>query len=194
MAQRVFNGTLYRNELFADNRNYYRQVLQKENPQSKEYETALKYLDILERFPPEIPHNRIIAHRVSAHEISEPKWMVLKNELVPMGRLKKVFSADIGEMLKSGIAGENEFISVGFRGGENQLNYSAIIGGKKITAECPLEFHFRQYLNIDGVEISSETSSTDIVRPVFAVKYENLLQVPGKLLGFRYSKAKVLEE
>lgn len=184
MRQRAFTGHLLRNDVFADNRDVYRRILGQGEPYSEEYENALRQL---EQFPPCIPHDRLAAHKVNVYEITEPRWQKFKGLLVPRGRLRRVFSADLGEMLKNECVEENEFISIGLHTDGQFAGYSAIIIAD-ITPEKLFEFRFRQYVKINDVEIDDE-KSTDIIRPMFSKSYAKAIPYAGKLIGFHYSRS-----
>ena len=209
----VFAGFLIKDEIFADNRQEYERILNTVNPHSKEYRDRLWDLEILNKFPPGMPHDRAAAHKIDAYEIQDPQWIeietkslkhfreppkrkletfvcITQKQLIPQGRGKKLFSADLGEVLKNERFEGNEFIDIKFEQHRTMSHYTFSMKAGNMNSERPLEFHIRQYVAINGVEIDKEPQRTIVASPMFSMDYSKPNRA-GIMFGFEYSKRKV---
>lgn len=209
----VFNGFFLRNETFADNRKEYERMLRTESPHSREYRQRLWDLEILERFPPGVPHDRAAAHKIEAYEIQEPQWIEINSknikhfreapkkvfekslititrQLIPQGRGRKVFSADLGEALKNERFEGNEFIDIHFDLDRALSHYTFYMKAGEMSREKPLEFHIRQYVGINGTEVDEERKPAIVASPMFSINPLEPSHVEI-MFGFEYSKQKI---
>ncbi len=209
----VFSGFFLQNDIFADNREEYKRILKTQSPYSREYRRTLCDLEILEKFPPGVPHDRAAAHKIYGYEIEEPQWVEISSknikrfreppknvfeqplqtatkQLIPHGRLRRVFSADLGEALKEGRFEGNEYIDIAFDLDRNPASYTFHMKAGEMSREKPLEFHIRQYAAINGIEIDEELKSTTVASPMFSIDPHEANRV-GTMFSFEYRRQKL---
>ncbi|HII16131.1 MAG TPA: hypothetical protein HA362_07535 [Nanoarchaeota archaeon] len=218
----IFEGFLLKDDVFADNRKIYEQTLQTTFPESREYRAALRHLGILEKFPPGVPHDRVVAHKAHVYEVAEPAYGAITSgnvkawhegyrppsslsplgypfkgrplsqtrQLVPKGRLKKILSADIGEALSNEGNAGIDCIDITFNSERYFKWYEFTLKREGISSVKPLEFHIRQYMAINGIEIDEGYSPTTVAIAMFGIRHKEGQEAPGEFLGFHYFRTR----
>mgnify|MGYP001563920962 CR=1 FL=1 len=209
----IFDGFLLRDEIFADNRKNYEQILRTESHFSREYRRALWDLEVLEKFPPGIKHDRVVAHRINAYEIQEPQWVEIStnkikrwreapkkvfehtlhtvtHQLIPQGPGRRVLSTDLGEALKEESFAGNEYIDIRFELDRNFSRYTFFMKAGEMGRDKPLEFHIRQYIAINGTEIDEVQQHTIVASPMFSINPLEPNRVE-RMFGFEYRRQRI---
>ena len=101
MARKTYHGFCSLQEQWADNRKLYQDCLDGK-VMSMDPREAKRQLDFLERFSPEVPHDRVVAHALSIYSIRNPAWSKPKagtRIALPHGREEKMIEIDLGAEL-----------------------------------------------------------------------------------------------
>lgn len=101
MARKTYYGFCYLQEQWADNRKLYQDCLDGK-VMSIDPREAKRHLDLLKQFPPEVPHDRVVAHALSIYSIQNPAWSKPKSGTriaLPHGKDEKVLEVDLGSEL-----------------------------------------------------------------------------------------------
>lgn len=101
MTQKTYHGFCSLQEQWADNRRLYKDCLEGKVT-SLDPREAKRELDFLERFSPEVPHDRVVAHALSIYSIQNPTWSKPKSGTriaLPHGKEEKVMEVDLGSEL-----------------------------------------------------------------------------------------------
>ncbi len=102
VKSRTYGGFYYANEFYADNIHIFRKYLsgsQDCRMDGWDAESVKRQLAFLVNFPPDIPHNRLVAHRVEISAVRNPVWQKKGKLLVPKGDLENVLSLDFGSYI-----------------------------------------------------------------------------------------------
>ncbi len=101
MVSKTYHGFCNLQEQWADNRRLYQDCLEGK-VMSMDPREAKRELDFLERFSPEAPHDRVVAHALSIYSIKNPAWSKPKSGTriaLPHGKDEKVLEVDLGSEL-----------------------------------------------------------------------------------------------
>ncbi len=111
MARKIYHGFCSLEEQWADNRALYRDCLDGKVGGMDRRE-AKRQLDFLERFSPEVTHDRVVAQALSIYSIQNPAWSKPKagtRIALPHGGEEKKIEIDLGLELVQ-LAGGNPYV------------------------------------------------------------------------------------
>src|SRR3989344_5380142 len=104
----TLHGASCHNEISADNRDIFEAVLRGESSIcTPEY--AKQRLDLSQKFPPGIPHDRLIAHEVTIYRIGNPRRVIRAHSEFITGDLEQILTIDLGEELMRHSTGDPLF-------------------------------------------------------------------------------------
>lgn len=97
-----YSGFFNKSERWADNRQEYERWLDRSNIHSTNMDKkhAREMLKLYERFPPQQPHDRLVAHRVDVYRVKNPTWRQKSQLDVPFGELETILTIDLGKELQ----------------------------------------------------------------------------------------------
>ncbi len=98
MTPKTYHGFCSLQEQWADNRQLYQNTLDGKVAGLDRRE-AKRELEFWERFPPEVPHDRVVAQVIGVYLIQNPAWVRAKpgaRIALPHGEEEKVLEIDLG--------------------------------------------------------------------------------------------------
>jgi len=97
-----YSGFFYKDERWADNRQEYERWLDKSNihSTSMDKKQAREMLKLYQRFPPQQPHDRLVAHKVTVYHVKNPTWQQKGQLSIPFGELETILTIDLGKELQ----------------------------------------------------------------------------------------------
>ncbi len=85
LSRKELYGYYFQQEKWTDNTECYRKVLKGHLPAPIEQKHAREMLELNERFPPSVPHDRMVGHLVKAYLIKNPMWEKRKGRKIHSG-------------------------------------------------------------------------------------------------------------
>lgn len=170
-------GFYNQNERWADNRQMYRDVLSGVSRFCDQQE-ARRQLEHYERFSPEVPHDRLIAHSLLVYCIQKPVWgkgTPRSKVVTPTGARSIVLEADFGVELVRIAGGELYIEEVVGQGVVRDLGDGTFLRGTLFRKVLPKESALRSLE--EYVTITFDTSGY-----VFAPRKE--IQQREKVYGY----------
>ncbi|MDP3640493.1 MAG: hypothetical protein Q8R53_04830 [Nanoarchaeota archaeon] len=97
----TYCGAFSEQERWADNSEFFRRILTEERSYGGiTPEKAREELEFYKRFPPEQPHDRLIAQRISVFAVQNPQWVAQgKRSVIAKGTLECLLTIDLGQEL-----------------------------------------------------------------------------------------------
>ncbi len=111
MVRTEYSGFYHQQERWADNRLFYRQILELGSSEVCTRDHALRELAFHERFSPEVLHDRLSGHKLVIYSIRSPLWVKTNPKSTlhrPVGDKVLMIDVDIGaELLR--LAGQSPY-------------------------------------------------------------------------------------
>ncbi len=96
---KLWSGAYYPNERWADNREYYRQVISDCESSPSLRKMAAEGLSLQEQFSLSIRHTRLIGHRIGIYAFQNHTWEEQGDRFVAVGELEQLLEIDLGQEL-----------------------------------------------------------------------------------------------
>lgn len=96
---KLWSGAYFPNERWADNREYYRQILSDYKSSPSLRKMAAEGLSLQEQFSPARRHTRLVGHRVGIYAFQNHTWEERGNGLIAVRELEQLLEIDIGQEL-----------------------------------------------------------------------------------------------
>ena len=138
----------------ADNRDFYQHCL--DNPDYGALicvteRNAKEQIEMLDRFPPEQPLERLIGHKVEVYALRNPVWRKKGRLFIPVGELEELLVVDLGEELLGQMKGNSVVEEVVEENAKFELPDGSVIYGtrkKKVPVSDSAITEVEKYLNI----------------------------------------------
>ncbi len=146
MARKTYHGFCHLQEQWADNRRLYQDCLDGK-VKGMDQREAKRELDFLERFSPEVLHDRVVAHALSIYSIKNPAWSKPRagtRIALPHGEEEKIMEIDLGSELVRLSGGSPYVQEVVTRNVVKELSDGTFIRGDVYRYVLPEESSLRE--------------------------------------------------